>query len=93
MFWICLDSPSDRMLQNRSLVKQTTNYMCEYSVLAPKEIPPIEEDSALNRALRVTGRDSIFSECGCYWQKYSETGKQLPASAITGQQQSHSTHC
>ena len=53
--------------------------MCEYSVLAPKEIPPIEEDSTLNRALGVTGRDSIFPECGCYRQKHSETGKQLPA--------------
>lgn len=63
------------MLQNRSLVKQTTNYMCEHSVLAPKEIPPVEEDSTINRELGVTGGDSIFSECGCYWQKYSETGK------------------
>lgn len=67
------------MLQNRSLVKQTPNYMCQYSVLAPKEIPPVEEDSTLNRALGVAGWDSIFSECGCYWQKYSETSKQLPA--------------
>lgn len=43
------------MLQNRSLVKQTTNYMREYSMVAPKEIPPVEADSALDWGLGVTG--------------------------------------
>ncbi|KAJ5484311.1 hypothetical protein N7453_012265 [Penicillium expansum] len=48
------NSTSDRMLQNRSMVKQAANSMRKYCVLASKEIPSVEADPALNRKVGFT---------------------------------------